>query len=316
MEVARLLALQGHEVSLWEKERDLGGTARIASLAYEPNERLVTYLDNAVRSLPIDLQLGKVATLETIAAASFDHIILATGAIRTAPDIAGKQQRHVFDGDELRGVLFGNDKAALGKLPLWQRLMLGAGRMSQLLRNIRLLRLLSKLWMPIADEVVIIGGGLVGLELAEYLVERHRKVVVLEPGPDLGAELAIVRRARVLHLLREHGAVIHRNVESIVIGAQSVSFELDNEARSLPAKQVIIAMGAQPDDRMLAQLASSGAKVHRVGDCREVGYIDGAILDARQLVQSLGQDDTVQPGINPVTASSPCSISAYNRSSS
>ena len=255
MEVARLLALKGHQVSLWEKEQDLGGTARIASLAYEPNERLVHYLDNAVRSLPIDLQLGKVATLETIAAASFDHIVLATGAIRTAPDIAGKQQRHVFDGDELRGVLFGNDKAALAKLPLWQRLMLGVGRMSQLLRNIRLLRVLSKLWMPIADEVVIIGGGLVGLELAEYLVERRRKVVVLEPGADLGAELAIVRRARVLHLLREHGAVIHRNVASIQIGAQSVSFELENEARSLPAKQVIIAMGAQPDDRMLAQLA-------------------------------------------------------------
>ncbi len=293
METARLLALRGHRVSLWEKERDLGGTARIASLAYEPNERLVDYLDNAVRSLPIDLQLGKVATLENIAAASPDHIVLATGAMRAAPDIPGKQQRHVFDGDELRGVLFGNNPAALAKLALWQRLLLSAGRMSQLLRNIRLLRLLSKLWMPIADEVVIIGGGLVGLELAEYLVERHRRVVVLEPGPDLGAELAIVRRARVLHLLREHGAVIHRNVGAIEIGAKSVSFELDKESRSIPAKQVIIAMGAQPDHSMLARLTASGAKVHQVGDCREVGYIDGAILDARKLVQSLGQGDSV-----------------------
>jgi 2,4-dienoyl-CoA reductase (NADPH2) len=288
MEAARLLAEKGHRVSLWEKDRDLGGTARIAALAYAPNEALVNYLDAAVRKLPIDLQLGKAADPDNISAAAPDHIIVATGAVRAAPDIPGKQQRHVFDGDELRGVLFGDNPLAVAKLAGWQRLMLGAARLSQLLRNIRLLRLLSKLWMPIADEVVIIGGGLVGLELAEYLVERRRKVVVLEPGPDLGAELAIVRRARVLHLLREHGALIHRNASSIRIGSDTVSFELKGEPQSLPAKQVIIAMGAQPDDSLLAALADRGPQVHRIGDCREVGYIDGAILDARKLVQRIG----------------------------
>ena len=111
---------------------------------------------------------------------------------------------------------------------------------------------------------------------------------VLEPGPDLGAELAIVRRARVLHMLKEHGAVIHRKAATITIAKDSVSFELEGEARSIPCKQVIIAMGAQPDDSMLAQLADGKAQLHRIGDCREVGYIDGAILDARKLVQEIG----------------------------
>jgi 2,4-dienoyl-CoA reductase (NADPH2) len=288
MEAARLLAEKGHRVSLWEKDKDLGGTARIAALAYEPNERLVHYLDGAVRSLPIDLQLGKMASPQAIAAADADHIILATGAVRAAPDITGKDQRHVFDGDELRGVLFGDNPEAIAKLSFLQRWMLRAGRISQLLRNIRLMRFLSKLWMPIASEVVIIGGGLVGLELAEYLVERRRKVSVLEPGPDLGAELAIVRRARVLHMLKEHGAVIHRKAAAITIAKDSVSFELEGEARSIPCKQVIIAMGAQPDDSMLAQLTDGRAQLHRIGDCREVGYIDGAILDARKMVQEIG----------------------------
>ena len=57
MEAARMLAEKGHKVSLWEKDKDLGGTARIAGLAYEPNERLVHYLSRAVKALPIDLQL-------------------------------------------------------------------------------------------------------------------------------------------------------------------------------------------------------------------------------------------------------------------
>lgn len=287
MEAARMLAEKGHRVSLWEKEKDLGGTARIAALAYEPNERLVHYLAGAVRALPIDVQMSKTATRDNIAAEKADHVILATGAVRAAPPIPGKDQRHVFDGDQLRGVLLGNDPEGIAKLNPVYRLMLFCARLSQLLRNIRLMRFLSKLWMPISDEVVVIGGGLVGLELAEYLVERRRKVTVLEPGPSLGAELAIVRRARVLHMLREHGVEIYQGAAITDIGADKVRYTQEGEQKELACKQVIIAMGAEGDSRLEEQLAGSGAQVHRIGDCRDVGYIDGAILDARELVQQL-----------------------------
>jgi 2,4-dienoyl-CoA reductase (NADPH2) len=287
MECARLLAEQHHKVSLWEKEADLGGTARIAGLAYAPNEKLVHHLADAVRALPITLQLRTTATRENIAALDPDHIILATGARRAAPEIPGKAQRHVFDGDELRGLLFGSNPAALAKLPALQRMLLHAGRLSQLLRHIGLMRLLSKVWMPLSKDIVIIGGGLVGLELAEYLVERRRKVTVLEPGSAFGPELAIVRRARVLHELKAHGAVLHKSAAEIAIGARTVRFALGGEQHEIACSQVIIAMGAQPDDSLFAQLSQGRAQVHQIGDCRRVGYIDGAILDARELVQRL-----------------------------
>jgi 2,4-dienoyl-CoA reductase (NADPH2) len=290
MEAARLLAEQGHRVSLWDKGRDLGGTARIAGLAYEPNERLVHYLARAVRTLPIDIQLNKTATVENILAERADHVILATGAQRRAPPIPGKDQPHVFDGDQLRGILFGSDSEAISRLKPFERLVLLAGRVSQLLRNISLMRLLSRVWMPLADEVAIIGGGLVGLELAEYLAERRRKVTVLEPGPELGAELAIVRRARVLHLLGEHGVAVHRNVSIAGIHPGAVHCEIDGEPRSVACKQVIIALGAETDDSLERPLAGGGVRVHRIGDCRRVGYIDGAMLDARALLQDLGSE--------------------------
>lgn len=287
MEAARLLAEQGHQVALWEREKDLGGTARIAALAYEPNERLIKYLAHEMQRLPIDLQLGKSATAEAIRHFDADHVVLATGAIRKAPPIPGKEQRHVFDGDQLRGVLFGGDKQAAAKLSPFARLVLWAGNLSQALRSIPLMRFASKLWMPIAREVVIIGGGLVGLELAEYLVERGRKVTVIEPGPSLGAELAIVRRARVLHMLRSHDVDIYSNAPVDEITTDAVRFQQDGEQQSIAAKQVIIALGTEGDTRISEQLGDYRGQVHRIGDCQEISYIDGAILAARNLVKSL-----------------------------
>jgi hypothetical protein len=76
-------------------------------------------------------------------------------------------------------------------------------------------------------------------------------------------------------------------VEDIHIGRQAVSFSLDGEKQEKACGQVIIAMGAQPDEMLLKQLADSSAHIHQIGDCRRVGYIDGAILDARELVQRL-----------------------------
>ena len=49
---------------------------------------------------------------------------------------------------------------------------------------------------------MIYGGGLVGVELAEFLAERHRPVTLIEPGPTFGKELMIVRRWRLMDTLR------------------------------------------------------------------------------------------------------------------
>jgi len=287
LEAARLLAESGAQVSLWEREKDLGGTARIAALAYEPNGRLVDYLVQAVRALPIDLQLGKTATVADIVAASPDTVLVAAGANRESPAIPGKDQRHVFDGNELRGLLFGGDAAAAAKLTGFQRLVLTLGQLSQLLRSVTALRLLSRLWLPFSRRITIIGGGLVGLELAEFLVERGRHVTVLEPGAHLGVELSIVRRARVIHELREHGAELICNAQISEITSDSVHYSLDSEHHKLPSEQVVIAMGAAPNLSLSTALATAGIETLSIGDCQEVGYIEGAIRSARQAAQSI-----------------------------
>jgi len=286
MEAARLLALKGHKVEVWEKEKDLGGTVRVAALAYEPNGKLINYLANSLKELGVKTVLNKLATPDSIKDFNPDHVFVASGAKRIAPKFIGKDLNNVFDGEQLRGLLFGSDKNAIKKLSYYQQIILWFGRMSQLLRSIDALRFLSKIWMPISKKIVIIGGDLVGLELAEFLVERGRSVVVLEPGSSLGENLSIVRRSRVIHMLKEHGVEILSNASIKEITSYGVSYNHAELDHVVDADQVIIAMGANSNLSLANSIEDLNIKVTSIGDCKEVGYIHGAIADARDAVIS------------------------------
>ena len=282
MESARLLAMRGHLVEVWEKDKDIGGTVRVAALAYEPNGHLINYLKNSLDALGVKIKLRTIATAKSVQAFKPDHVIVAVGANRDAPSIKGKNGRNVFDGEQLRGLLFGSDNNASKKLSLLQQLILKIGRASQLLRNISALRFLSKIWMPISKNIVVIGGDLVGLELAEFLVERGRTVKVLEPSGSLGPNLSIVRRSRVVHMLKEHGVDLLTNVEVQEIYDQGVLFNHEKIKKSLKADQVIIALGANANLDLVKELNSLNLPITSIGDCTSVGYIHGAIADARK----------------------------------
>ena len=287
MEAARVLALRGHSVTLYESQRDLGGTARIAALPYAENGKLVDWLVESIGRLPIDVRLGSIATPESLAADNPDHVIVATGAIRSAPEIPGKHHDHVFDGDRLRGVLFGEGGDSSRGLSLLQRLMVWGAGLLGITRNTNLLRSMSKIYMPLGKRIVLIGGGLVGLELAEYLVERGRIVTVLEESPSLGAELAIVRRARVLHMLREDGVKLVKSAEIKDITTDEVLYSVEGETASVAADNVIISIGARGDSTLVDQLTAAGFTASAIGDCNDVAYIEGAILSARSLAVAL-----------------------------
>jgi 2,4-dienoyl-CoA reductase (NADPH2) len=138
--------------------------------------------------------------------------------------------------------------------------------------------------MPIAKNIVVIGGDLVGLELAEFLVERGRTVTVLEPSGSLGPNLSIVRRSRVVHMLKEHKVDLLTNVTIKEIDGQEVIFDHEEEQKSIQADQVIIALGADANSELSDELNNLNIPLTSIGDCTSVGYIHGAIADARKAV--------------------------------
>lgn len=280
MEAARVAALRGHRVTLVERSGRLGGTLFFAALAYADNGPLLDYLVTQMKKLRIDLRLNTTATPELVRELGATAVVVATGAERSAPPIPGAEFDHVWSGDELRRLMTGDraDEIARRKLSLTQRTLMKAGSLVGVTDSTDAIQNLSRVWMPLGRKVAIIGGGLVGLELAEFLVDRGREVVVLEEGPSLGGELSIVRRWRVLDGLRQHGVALHTRVKVEAIEKKTVRYtDAEGNRQTLAAESVVLAVGARPDDSLARALATAGVPVSSVGDGARIGYIEGAM---------------------------------------
>jgi NADPH-dependent 2,4-dienoyl-CoA reductase/sulfur reductase-like enzyme len=323
MEAARVAALRGHRVTLLEASPRLGGTARFSALTTPVNGRLVDHLAAAVREAGVEVRLGTPATPELLATLAPDAIVVATGARRERPDVPGAHLPHVLSGDDLRAMLTG-DAAASGEgggdaggagpatgragLPLPARVALAVGARTGLTNRTGLVRSASQIWMPIGEQVVVVGGSLVGVELAEFLAERGRSVTVLEPGRVAGVGMAHPRRWRALHEARAHGVTFVTDAELVEITATDVVYRLPAEGSETPsdsgtasgeasdqtvrvaADTVIVASGVHPDPALADLLradASVDAEVHVVGDAAEVDYIVGATRTAHDLALTL-----------------------------
>ena len=289
MEAARRLDRAGQRVTLIEKSDRLGGTLRFAGLAYEPNERLMHWLRRQIEDSKVDVRLKTEATPELIAALGADTVIVATGARRDMPPIPGGNLSHVFSGDDMRRMMLGESSDALKSKTSWAtRIATKVGAATGATANLDFVRKATKTWMPLGKNIVIIGGELVGLELAEFLVERDRRVTVVGEAPRFGGGLQLVRRMRMLVELREHGVELFPAAKDIRIVEGAVQFtDGEGTARSAGADHVIVAAGAHGDSSLADALRAAGLTVHEIGDGTGVGYIEGAMRGATDKVAEL-----------------------------
>ncbi|MAG31946.1 MAG: NADH:flavin oxidoreductase [Deltaproteobacteria bacterium] len=289
MEAARRLTREGHEVVLIDKSDRLGGTLRFASLAYAANEVLLDWLRTQVGASDVEVRLETMATPELLASLAPDDVVVATGALRSLPPIPGADLSHVLSGDDMRAMMLGESSEALKqKTSVMTRITTRAGAATGLTSNLDFVRKATHAWMPLGKNVVIVGGELVGLELAEFLSERGRSVTVVDDVPRFGAGITLVRRVRLLAELREHGLGLHPGSKDIRIEPKGVCFtDGSGNARSVDADHVIVAKGTTGDSSQAEAFRRSGLRVHEVGDGTGVGYIEGAMRDAMDVVDAI-----------------------------
>jgi 2,4-dienoyl-CoA reductase-like NADH-dependent reductase (Old Yellow Enzyme family)/thioredoxin reductase len=289
MEAARRLSLRGFQVTLIERGPRLGGTLQFASIAYPPNERLLTWLRRQVKESTVDVRLNTEATPQLLRSLGADEVVVANGARRDMPDIPGNDRDFVFSGDEMRALVMAEKHPELErKTSAFTRTAVSLGAATRVTSNGPLVRLASKVWLPLGKQITIIGGELVGLELAEFLAERGRQVTVLEESSRAGKGLYLVRRLRLLEELAHLNVTLINKAQEISIGDNTVSYRnYRGQQRSIAADHVIVAKGASGDSSLAESLQAEGFTVHSIGDCTGVSYIEGAIEAAADLAVSL-----------------------------
>lgn len=272
MEAARVAALRGHDVTLVEKNRQLGGLVPLAGLIkgleLEDLPSLLDYLKTQITKTGVKVQLGVEATAESIQAMKPDAVILATGGVLTAPELSGsaKAKKKVVTTPELHK------------------------RVKPFLRRFgpRFLGWATHYYLPMGKKVVVVGAGLHGIEVAEYLTKRGRTVTIVEPTEVIGEGMLDFRLGLTLDWFARKGVRIISGAKDLVVTDKGVAFIDPSGVRvELEADTVVPTSPLKPNDALYKALEGKVPELHLIGDGKQAGMIVHAIRTGFQTAKAI-----------------------------
>lgn len=228
LEAARVAALRGHDVTLFEKTTSLGGQLNIACVPPRKEEmrRAAQDLIHAVCNAGVHLCMGQTRTAEQLKDAGFEAVINAVGAHSAAPRIPGIDSVNVADA--------------------WKVL---AGE------------------QQVYGTVAVIGGGMVGCETAEYLAARGCKVSVIEMMDKIAAGESTTILPTLLENYKTYGVEQYPSHKVKEFRMDAVVCENKDGAEvTIPCDYIVLAMGARSNEFDAAALEAAGIPVYPIGD--------------------------------------------------
>ena len=228
LEAARVAALRGHDVTLFEKTTTLGGQLNIACVPPRKEEmrRAAQDLIHAVCNAGVHLCMGQTRTAEQLKDAGFEAVINAVGAHSAAPRIPGIDSVNVADA--------------------WKVL---AGE------------------QQVYGTVAVIGGGMVGCETAEYLAARGCKVSVIEMMDKIAAGESTTILPTLLENYKTYGVEQYPSHKVKEFRMDAVVCENKDGAEvTIPCDYIVLAMGARSNAFDAAALEAASIPVYSIGD--------------------------------------------------
>ncbi|MCF8011879.1 MAG: FAD-dependent oxidoreductase [Clostridiales bacterium] len=253
MEAARVAAIRGHNVTLYEKTGELGGhvIAGGAPDFKKDDERLLSWYKNELNILNINIHLNQEVNKDVVNRDRPDAVIVATGSTPVIPDIPGIDKGNVTTATDL---LLGKKQAG--------------------------------------QSVVIIGGGLVGCETALWLAKQGKQATIVEAMQDLmlGAKPPVphTNRSMLIDLLKYHQVNLLPNNSLLEIADNNVTvIDKNFNKQTLPADTVAIAVGYKPENSLYSSFAGELADLYAIGDASDARNIMYAIWDAYEVARSI-----------------------------
>ena len=247
MEAARVAALRGHKVTLWEKKDKLGGNLIPCSIPdFKQDIRsLISYLSTQMKKLGVDIRLGKEATPELIEKEGADVVLVATGARTLFPEITGVDKDIVLDPIDL---LMGRREAG--------------------------------------ENVIVAGGGLVGSEVAAYLAEQGKKVTIIEMLKDIAYDLHPANRMHLLDMLTKGNVTVMTSTTLEEISNEGVVVtDAEGKEKTLKADTVVLALGMKEESELWNALKGKVRELHAIGDCVKPRRIMDAMWEGYRLAR-------------------------------
>lgn len=249
MAAARLAALRGETVTLYEKEEKLGGQILLAALPpyKDPLMKWIQFLEKELLRLNVQIERGHLVNAEELIQSNFDAVILANGSQPIMPTE--------------------NKNACTAHQILKEEKEIAEGN------------------------VLIVGGGMVGLETAEYLDSVKRgslTLTVIEMKDTLGEGMAPANLVPAMIRLKNIGVNMMTKTRLISADEDTVRLETSGEEKELSGfTHIVYAMGSRPDQGLYDAVKDCGKEIYLIGDAKEAGQALQAVADGAAAAMAL-----------------------------
>ena len=273
LEAARVCALRGHDVTLYSKEGFIGGLMNMASVIKgnypEDIQQVVEFYKVQLKKLKLKVVKSKEVDLKLIEKEKPDAVLLATGACVSEKVIPGSDNKIVVKESLLRK---GLDVALKVTDPLK-------------------LNKATEHWMPIGKSVIVMGGDIKGVQLAEFLAKRDRKVTVVCEEDDMtfGEGLARLNNFKLGEWFKEKGVEIIKNVTFEEITKTGLTFTTkEGDRTTREADSIVPVYSMKKNEDLVESLQGKVPEVHAIGACKDPkSLIVDAVEDAAEIASSL-----------------------------
>ena len=268
MEAARVAALRGHDVHLFEKTDVLGGQLRYAYIPPGREEivNVISFLENQIKKLNVNIELSKKVDTVTINKLKPDVVIAATGGVPLIPKITGIKEKNVVVAEDVfdNRVKVGKDVVIIGGGTIGCEIALHTAKMGAMDPEVACFLLKNK----------VIDGD----KAVELTSKGKRNITILEMKNKIGGRFGISTRWVIMKQIVDAGinsitGIKVKNMSTKSIKKKDkvcVTYEDGKKDIKIFADTVIIAAGYKSNQDPTRKLNGKIDELYRIGDCVEV----------------------------------------------